>query len=154
MIAARVRLLNNQTTRECVVAEFSQSKSTLYRVLDAALIERNLIGIKDSQLGKIPEAQLLPLKKLEPEEQREAWSITTQFTSNPTAEQVSQVVENQQNVCPIGHNSILCSPKSMNLSLIRKPKDPTAQDPQNEGSVSPMGEIRESVLRPAVALSL
>jgi hypothetical protein len=32
------------------------------------LIEKKLIGVKDSQVGKIPEAQLLPLKKLEPDQ--------------------------------------------------------------------------------------
>jgi hypothetical protein len=35
------KALGYTSWRECVVAEFEQSKSTLYRTLDAALIEKN-----------------------------------------------------------------------------------------------------------------
>lgn len=68
--------LGYSSWRDCVVAEFGQSKSQLYRELDAARIEANLQRDNVSpigEIGAIPEGQLRPLAALPAEQQREVW---------------------------------------------------------------------------------
>jgi DNA-directed RNA polymerase subunit F len=94
------KVLGYDSWAQCVSVEFAQSRRHLYRLLDAAHVERNIAQLVENQQNvcptghnSIPERVLRPLARLEPEEQREAWAIVTQLTSTPTAEQVSQVVD-------------------------------------------------------------
>jgi DNA-directed RNA polymerase subunit F len=86
------KVLGYDSWRQCVIAEFQYQENYLYKLLSAAKVERNICTIVQSG-EPIREAVLRPLAKLKPEEQREAWTIATQLTSNPTAEQVSQIVD-------------------------------------------------------------
>lgn len=63
--------LGYSSWRECVVAEFEQSKSQLYRQLEAAEIEHQISP--RGEIGSIPERHLRPLAALTPDQQREAW---------------------------------------------------------------------------------
>jgi hypothetical protein len=74
------------------VAEFDQSKSHLYQLLDAAKVERNISTIVENS-GPIREGVLRPLSKLEPDQQGEAWQVATAINPNPTAEQVDKVAK-------------------------------------------------------------
>jgi hypothetical protein len=84
------RALGYENWRECVVAEFEQSKSHLYRLLDAAKVERNISPMGENG-EPIAERVLRPLAKLEPEEQREAWRTATRLSPKPTAELVEKI---------------------------------------------------------------
>lgn len=59
-----------QSWRECVVAEFKQGENYLYKQLAVAQAEKNICTIV--QKDPIPESQLRPLTRLDPEQQREA----------------------------------------------------------------------------------
>ena len=54
-------------------AEFGYSASYVYRLMDAARVERNISPIGE-KADPIPESQLRPLARLEPEQQQEAWA--------------------------------------------------------------------------------
>ena len=84
------RSLGYNSWRECVVAEFDQSQSRLYQLLDAAQVERNISTIVENS-SPIHEAVLRPLAGLEPDQQREAWKMATEATPTPTAEHVARV---------------------------------------------------------------
>lgn len=86
------KILGYTSWRECVVAEFQQSKSRVYQLLDAAKIERNLSTFVEKG-SVIPEGILRPLTKLNPQQQREAWIKVTAESANPTATQVEVAVE-------------------------------------------------------------
>lgn len=79
--------------RECVVAEFGQSQSNLYRQLDAAKIER--VVSPEQPIGAIPERSLRPLAGLPPETQKAAYDEAKAKAPNgrPTATQVKAAVE-------------------------------------------------------------
>jgi len=63
--------LGYESWRECVVKEFGNSQAYLYRQLEAAQTEKVISPIGEKQ---IPESQLRPLTRLEPEKQKEAWT--------------------------------------------------------------------------------
>jgi ParB family chromosome partitioning protein len=73
------RVLGYGSIRECILSEFPQSKSNLYRQLEAARIEMNI-----SPMGEIheelPERVLRPLSNLKPEHQREVWAQVQEET--------------------------------------------------------------------------
>lgn len=83
------RPLGYNSWAECVVAEFDHSRQHLYRLLDAAKVERNLSPAGDN--GLIPERVLRPLAGLAPDQQREAWNTATE--TSPTAEHVARAAE-------------------------------------------------------------
>uniref|UniRef100_UPI0036F3075A hypothetical protein n=1 Tax=Trichocoleus desertorum TaxID=1481672 RepID=UPI0036F3075A len=87
------KALGYNSWRECVMAEFGESKSQLYRELEAAKIERNISPI--GEIGQIRESHLRPLAKLEPEQQREAWeeAVETAPNGKVTAAHVQEVAE-------------------------------------------------------------
>lgn len=82
--------LGYESWRACVTKEFNSSQSHIYRQLDAAKTEINI-----SPIGEIPEGQLRPLSKLEPEQQREAWqrAVETAPESGITAAHVKKIVD-------------------------------------------------------------
>ena len=86
--------LGHKSWRECVVAEFKQGQSYLYRLLESALIENNISPMGEKS-DPIPERQLRPLAKLEPQKQREAWqqAVATATDGKVTAAIVSRVVK-------------------------------------------------------------
>jgi len=84
------KALGYDSWRECVVAEFEQSQSYLYRLLDAAQVEKNISPIGEKP---IPESVLRPLTRLEPEQQREAYKEASAKGERPTAKQVKEVVQ-------------------------------------------------------------
>ena len=79
--------------RDCVTAEFKQNQRYLYYQLEAAQTEKNICTIVQKE--PIPEGQLRPLSKLEPEQQREAWqkAVETAPEGKVTAAHVSKVVK-------------------------------------------------------------
>jgi hypothetical protein len=72
--------LGYASMRECMNAEFIQSQSYLYRVLQAAKIERKISPI--GEIGTIPESQLRPLSDLSPAHWIEAWTLANDFARN------------------------------------------------------------------------
>jgi protein gp37 len=95
---------------KCVQAEFGEiSRSRLYQLLDAAIIERNLTGnyglstvVDKEENSNIPERTLRPLRQLkdhsdhkhDAESQRKAWDIANKETDgNPTPKAVQKAVE-------------------------------------------------------------
>ena len=66
--------LGHKTWRECVTAEFKQSENYLYRQLEVAQVEKNILPVGKTS-DQIPERQLRPLVSLRdnPQQQREAW---------------------------------------------------------------------------------
>jgi hypothetical protein len=85
--------LGYQSWRECVATEFKQGQSYLYYQLEAAQIEKNISTTVEKE--QIPERQLRPLSKLEPDQQREAWqkAVETAPDGKVTAAHVSKVVK-------------------------------------------------------------
>jgi hypothetical protein len=77
----------------CVVAEFDQSKSSLYRQLEAGRIEREVAP--DVPIGTIPEAQLRPLARLPEGERKPAYdeAVATAPNGKLTAAHVEAVVD-------------------------------------------------------------
>jgi len=83
--------LGYQSWRECVTAEFAQSKSRLYQELEAAQIEQRIST--NGGIGSIPERQLRPLAALTPMEQPIAWQEAQERSGGkPTARVVEEVV--------------------------------------------------------------
>ena len=80
--------------RECIEAELQISKSTAYRLLDAAYIQRGL-----SQNGKnLPDSHAMELKKVEPEKRAAALakakeSAAAHGRAHPTAKDIRDAVE-------------------------------------------------------------
>lgn len=86
--------LGYATWNECVDGEFKQCRSYIFYQLKAAQIEQNVTESTIVDCGKIPEGQLRPLSKLEPDRQREAWqkAVETAPEGKVTAAHVSKVV--------------------------------------------------------------
>lgn len=86
--------LGYQSWRECVVAEFKQNENYLYRQLEAAQVQKNILPIGKNEIA---ESQLRPLIKLRdnPAQQREAWqkAVETAPEGKVTAAHVSKVVK-------------------------------------------------------------
>lgn len=85
--------LGYNSWRACVVAEFEQSKTHLYRQLEAARIEREISPF--GEIGRIPEGQLRPLSQLDPPQKVEAWTHAVETAPNgrPTAAHVKSVID-------------------------------------------------------------
>lgn len=87
--------LGYQSWRECVTAEFKQGENYLYKQLEAARAERNIICTNVQ--NQIPEGQLRPLTKLnnDPELQKEAWqkAVETAPKGKITAAHVYKIVK-------------------------------------------------------------
>lgn len=83
--------------RECVVAEFKEQQRYLYYQLEAARIGRNLCTIVQ-KTESIPEGQLRPLARLEPEQQKEAWqrAVETAPNGKVTADHVYKIVKEME----------------------------------------------------------
>lgn len=80
---------------ECVQQEFKQTERYIFYQFKAAQIEQNVSDCTTVQLGTIPERQLRPLSKLEPDQQREAWAkaVETAPEGKVTAAHVQKVVK-------------------------------------------------------------
>lgn len=80
--------------RECVSAEFKQGENYLYRQLEVAQVEKNILPIGKTT---IPESQLRPLVSLRnnPDQQREAWqqAVSTAPDGKVTAAHVTKIVK-------------------------------------------------------------
>jgi len=100
------KTLGYESWRECVTAEFGQSQAYLYRLLDAARIEREIAPIPQDisseatvstivETVAIPETVLRPLKPLlgDPDTMRRAWKETVdEYGPQPTAAEVAAKV--------------------------------------------------------------
>jgi hypothetical protein len=88
------KALGYNSWRECVVAEFEQSQSRLYQLLDAAKVERNISTIVENA-DPIPESHLRPLVDLEPTEQAAVYQEAKDTAPNGkiTAAHVAAVKE-------------------------------------------------------------
>jgi hypothetical protein len=87
------RAMGYASWRACVVAEFDQSKSSLYRQLEAGKVEREVAP--DVPIGTIPEAQLRPLARLPEGERKPAYdeAVATAPNGKLTAAHVEAVVD-------------------------------------------------------------
>lgn len=87
---------------ECVQKEFKQAERYIFYQYKAAEIEMNVADCTIVQLGAIPEGQLRPLSKLEPQQQREAWTkaVETAPDGKMTAAHVSKVVKEMTEPTP------------------------------------------------------
>lgn len=93
------RALGYANWRECVVTEFGQSESYIYRLADAARVDRAVSPIGETSIH-VPESQareLAPLVKSNPEQAREVWRDVTEEaeeTGQPvTAAKVREAVQ-------------------------------------------------------------
>lgn len=87
--------LGHASWTECVQKEFKQAERYIFYQYKAAEIELNVSDCTIVQLGAIPECQLRPLSKLEPQQQRDAWAkaVETAPDGKVTAAHVSKVVK-------------------------------------------------------------
>ncbi|MCK9228240.1 MAG: hypothetical protein M0P30_10690 [Syntrophorhabdaceae bacterium] len=88
------KALGYTSWRECVTTEFKQHQSYLYRQLEAAKAEKNILPIlKHSPIDEIPESHLRPLSSLSLSDQREAYqrAIETAPDGKVTAKQVEEI---------------------------------------------------------------
>jgi hypothetical protein len=78
--------------RECVAADFDQSKTHLYRQLEAAKIEASISPI--GEIGTIPERQLRELVPVPEFDRKAAWELALESApgGKMTAEHVAEVV--------------------------------------------------------------
>jgi hypothetical protein len=67
------RALGYNNWRECGQQEFGYKQSHVYRLLEAADIERNISPIGENH-SPIPESHLRPLATLTPDQQRSVWT--------------------------------------------------------------------------------
>lgn len=76
----------------CVVAEFAESRSHLYRQLEAGRIEREVSP--DGEVGSVPGTHLLPLASLPEGERKAAWdeAVATAPDGKMSARHVESVV--------------------------------------------------------------
>lgn len=85
------RALGYASWRECVISEFGQHQSYLYRLLNAGLVERDISP--NGETGLIPEGQLRPLTKLDnPTLIKAAWEAAQEQGGKVTAQIVQQAV--------------------------------------------------------------
>jgi hypothetical protein len=85
------RVLGYGSWRECALAEFEHDVSYLYRLLDAALIERSLSPIGDT--GWLPETHARVLKLVAEENRAEVYEAAKSSTPDGlvTAERIKEV---------------------------------------------------------------
>lgn len=84
--------LGYESWRQCVGREFRQAQSHMYRLLDAARIERNISPEHD--VGGVRESVLRPLGRLEAGRQAEAWGMAVGESGGgePTARVIKAAV--------------------------------------------------------------
>lgn len=87
------RVLGYASWRECAQVEFGYKQSHVYRLLEAAQVERNISPMGEND--PMPERQLRPLAALPPETQRTAWqqAVETAPNGKVTAAHVQSVVD-------------------------------------------------------------
>lgn len=80
---------------QCVKEEFRQAERYIFYQFKAAQIEQNVSDCTTVQFGNIPERQLRPLARLEPEKQKEAWqkAVETAPEGKVTAAHVYKIVK-------------------------------------------------------------
>lgn len=102
------KALGYTTWRDCVKAEFDQSQSRLYQQLAAAQIEARIFASDDSTMVEnrepIPERQLRPLAKIEPNYQKLGYDLATNTAPDGklTAAHVQSVVDVLKEVIATG----------------------------------------------------
>jgi hypothetical protein len=108
---------------ECVQKEFAQAERYIYYQCKAAQIEQNINDSTKSnctmvQSGTIPERQLRPLSKLQPEQQRIAWqkAVDTAPDGKVTAAIVSRIVKEMT-----GSATAKTSPKNTSSEKVSNP---------------------------------
>lgn len=74
------RVLGYTSWRECAQIEFGFKQSHVYRLLEAAEIERNISPM--GEIDFVPERQLRPLAALPPETQRTVWQQAVETAPN------------------------------------------------------------------------
>lgn len=77
--------------RQCVGREFRQAQSHMYRMLDAARIERNISPEHD--VSGVRESVLRPLGRLESGRQAEAWGMAVGEAGGGDAEPTARVIK-------------------------------------------------------------
>ncbi|WP_141565575.1 hypothetical protein, partial [Anaplasma marginale] len=112
--------LGYKSMRQCMLAEFGNSQSLLYRQLKAAKIEKEISP--NGEIGKIPEAHLRHIGKLEQSKWRKVWSFINETAPETglTMSHVARIVakiKNGDNVAKRDRKSHLT--KEQNL----KPQD-------------------------------
>lgn len=93
------KAINYSSWRECVTTEFKQHQSYLYRQLEAAKIEKNILPlVGNSPIGEIPESHLRPLASLSFSDQREAYrkAMETAPEGKVTAKHIEETVREMQ----------------------------------------------------------
>ncbi len=81
--------LGYSSWRQCILAEFTESQRTLYRMLEAGKIERDIC--QGGVIGEIPESVLKPLKSV-PEDHRAAvWEEARELADGKTL--TSEIVQ-------------------------------------------------------------
>ena len=90
------KALGYSSWRECGQVEFGFKQSHIYRLLDAAEVERNISP--NGEKLQIAESQARPLTALSPEAQREVWAAAVETAPNGkvTAAHVQATVETYQ----------------------------------------------------------
>ena len=89
------KALGYASWRDCVTTEFKQHQSYLYRQLEAAKTEKNILPIlHNSPIDEIPESHLRPLSSLPLSDRREAYqkALETAPGGKVTAKQVEEIV--------------------------------------------------------------
>ena len=89
------KALGYASWRDCVTTEFKQHQSYLYRQLEAAKTEKNILPmLENSPIGEIPESHLRPLSSLPLSVRRDAYqkALETAPGGKVTAKQVEEIV--------------------------------------------------------------
>lgn len=122
--------LGYKSWTECVQREFKQAERYIFYQFKAGQIEQNLNDSAKSnctivQLGSIPEGQLRPLARLEPDQQREAWqkAVDTAPGGKVTAAHVANVVKEVT-----GEKEMACEDSDAVFQLKRWWKKATIKD--------------------------
>lgn len=89
-------VLGYSSWRECVVTEFAQSQTHLYRQLQAGLTERELSP--NGEIGRIPESHLRELASVPASERAEVWQQAQERSGNGrvTAADVRHVADERE----------------------------------------------------------
>lgn len=87
--------LGYENWRECAMTEFGYGQAYVYKLLEAARVERNIYTIVEKPMSPIVEAHLRPLAPLGPEAQREVWTraVETAPQGKVTAKHVEKTVQ-------------------------------------------------------------
>jgi len=122
------RALGYASWRQCVLAEFVESQSRIYQLLDAGRFEREVST--NVEIGTIPEGhlrQLTPLRD-EPDVMREVWQhVHEEHGENVTAANVREAVQLRLSIPPrqpvAKNDSIHLALKHLSLATMIDPID-------------------------------